>query len=443
MEAPQVVGQDVEVPCADGQSRRYVHLDNTASTPALTEVVREVEEFLPWYSSVHRGTGAKSRRSTEVFESTRDTVAAFVGARPSDQVVLVRNTTEAINVLSGALPAGTRVLGTPVEHHANLLPWRRHDFEMLPFPASADELCASCDQALREAERPFDLVAVTAASNVTGEVWPLARLAQIAHRHGARLFVDAAQLAAHRAIHMAADGIDLLAFSGHKIYAPFGAGALVGDLGALSHSAPFMRGGGAVLMVTADEVIWEVGPERHEAGSPNVVGAVALAAACRALSAVGMDEIARHERVLAAQMRAGLEQTPGLELFGLWPGGDIDRVGVTTFQLAGYRHPLLAAILSAEHAIGVRNGCFCAHLLMARLLNLTTEELQALGAQFHAGEQPAIPGAVRASIGLGTTSGDVDRLVQALGDLADHGPRATYHYEPDHDEYLCHQLSPV
>lgn len=441
MDVPQFVGQDVEVSCADGHARRYVHLDNTASTPALAEVAQEVEEFLPWYSSVHRGTGAKSRRSTEIFESTRDTVATFVGARPDDEVVLVRNTTEAVNVLAGALPAGTRVLGTPVEHHANLLPWRRHDFEMVPFPASADELCEACDGILSEASTPFDLLAVTAASNVTGEVWPLARLAQIAHRHGARIFVDAARLAAHRAIHLAADDIDLLAFSGHKIYAPYGGGALVGDLSAVSDSEPYLRGG-AVKMVTADEVIWETGPERHEAGSPNVVGAVALGAACRALSAIGMDEVAQHERALTARLRDGLASVPGLEVYGLWPGEDVDRVGVTTFQMEGYRHPLLASILSSEHGIGVRNGCFCAHLYMARLLALTTDELQALGSQYRAGRQPRIPGAVRASIGLGTTPEDVDRLVAALADLAHDGPRASYTYDPDHDEYHCDQMTP-
>lgn len=437
----RLVGEDIDVVCADGRSRRYLHLDHAASTPALIEVWQEVQDFLPWYSSVHRGTGAKSRHSTEVFESTRAVVAVFVGARPQDQVVLVRNTTEAINVLSGALPHGTRVLSTPVEHHANMLPWRRHHVELLPFPGSADELCEACETALRDAVEPFDLVAVTGASNVTGEVWPLRRLAQIAHRYGARLFVDAAQLAPHRAIDMAATGIDLLAFSGHKLYAPFGAGALVGDLQAIAGSAPFMRGGGAVKLVTVDQVIWETGPERHEAGSPNVVGAVALAAACRTLSALGLEEIARHERALTARLRGGLRGVPGLETLTLWSGDDVDRLGVVTFQLAGYRHPHVAAVLGAEHAIGVRNGCFCAHLLIAQLLDVSSERSDELAEQLRADEQPELPGAVRASVGLGTTPADVDRLLQAVDDLARHGPQASYRYLPEHDEYECREAS--
>ena len=309
--AVRLVGGDTEVSCVHGGRRRYVNLDYAASTPALPEVWRAVEAFIPWYSSVHRGTGRKSRLATEAFESTRGDVAAFVGARPDDEVVLVRNTTEAINVLTAALPDGTRVLGTPVEHHANLLPWRRHHLETLAFPGSADELCEACERALGAAPAPFDVVAVTGASNVTGEVWPLARLAEIAHHHGAQLFVDAAQLAPHRAIDMAAMGIDLLAFSGHKLYAPFGAGALVGDLSRLAKTAPLLRGGGAIKLVTLDDVIWADGPERHEAGSPNVVGVIALGAACRSLAALGMDAVARHERALTARLRVGLREVPG------------------------------------------------------------------------------------------------------------------------------------
>ncbi len=433
--AVRLVGGDTEVSCVDGARRRYVNLDYAASTPALPEVWRAVEAFVPWYSSVHRGTGLKSRLATEAFESTRGEVATFVGARPDDQVVLVRNTTEAINVLAAALPEGTRVLGTPVEHHANLLPWHRHHLETLAFPGSADELCEAAERALRTAPAPFDLVAVTGASNVTGEVWPLARLAEIAHRHGAQLFVDAAQLAPHRPIDMAAMGIDLLAFSGHKLYAPFGAGALVGDLSRLAKTAPLLRGGGAVKLVTLDDVIWADGPERHEAGSPNVVGVVALGAACRILAALGMDAVAQYERALSARLRAGLSEVPGLETLSLWCGDDVDRVGVAAFQLPGYRHPQLAAILSAEHAIGVRHGCFCAHPLIAHLLGTSDEELRALKTELAAGDRPAMPGAVRASLGLGTTPADLDRLTDALGDIARNGPATRYRYVSAHDEY--------
>ena len=432
----RLLGADTEVMCADGRARRYVNLDYAASTPALPEVWSAVEAFMPWYSSVHRGSGIKSQVATEAFEGARAVVAEFVGAPASDDVVFVRNTTEAINVLAAALPAGARVLSTPVEHHANMLPWRRHDLRTLPFPESADALCAACEDALRTARPAFDLVAVTGASNVTGEVWPLARLADIAHRHGARLFVDGAQLVPHRPLDMAADGIDFVALSGHKLYAPFGAGALVGPVSRVGDAGPLLHGGGAVKLVTLDDVVWCDAPERHEAGSPNVVGVVALGAACRALGALGMDAVAAHERALADRLRCGLASVPGLEQLALWHGDDVDRVGVATFALPGYRHPLLAAILSAEHAIGVRHGCFCAHPLITRLLGIPAGEVRRLRAALRAGGTPPLPGAVRASLGLGTTAEEVDLLIGALDDVARHGPALRYVHVAERDEYL-------
>ena len=430
MSLPRMVGADTEVACAGGRTLRYANLDNAASTPVMADVWDAVEAFVPWYSSVHRGSGFKSQVATAEFEGARDVVARFVGARPDDEVVFVRNTTEAINVLAASLPAGTRVLSTLVEHHANMLPWRRHDVRLLPFTASADELVDATERALPAGR--IDLVAVTGASNVTGEVWPVAELAALAHRHGAALFVDAAQLAPHRAIDMASSGIDLLALSGHKLYAPFGSGALVGRL---PEGEPLLAGGGAIRLVTVDDVIWAPAPDRYEAGSPNVIGVVALAAACRALTALGMDVVEAHERSLAVRLWTALAGVPGLEMLTLWPRGTVDRVGVAAFNLAGYRDPLLAAILSAEHAIGVRHGCFCAHPLMTHLLGVPDAESHRLHAELRAGRQPLLPGAVRASLGLGNTVEDVDRLVRALHEIARHGPRSRYVHVREHDEY--------
>ena len=147
----RLIGADTVVPCLDGRSRRYVNLDYAASTPVMGAVWEAVEAFVPWCSSVHRGSGAKSQVSTAAYEDARDSVAAFVGARAEDAVVFVRNTTEAINVLSAALPLGTRVLSSAIEHHSNLLPWRRHDLRLLPFTSSPDELLDACERALRSA----------------------------------------------------------------------------------------------------------------------------------------------------------------------------------------------------------------------------------------------------------------------------------------------------
>ena len=234
---------------------------------------------------------------------------------------------------------------------------------------------------------------------------------------------------------MAGSGIDHLAFSGHKLYAPFGAGALVAAKRRLGARPPLLRGGGAVKLVTLDDVIWEDAPERHEAGSPDVVGVVALAAACRRLREIGMDAVAAHERGLAARLWAGLDAVPGTHTLRLWPAGATDRVGVAAFTLDGYPHSLLAAILSAEHAIGVRHGCFYAHPLITHLLGVPGADLARISGELRAGRRPPLPGAVRASIGLGTTPGDIDRLTAALAVLADTGPRLRYRHVPEHDEY--------
>ena len=405
MSAQPLLGSDVEVPCVDGIQRRYVNLDYAASTPVMAAVWDAVEAFVPFYSSVHRGTGAKSRISTEAYEHARHAVERFVGA-PNGTAVLTRNTTESINVLAKALPPGAKVLSTPVEHHANMLPWRDHDLRLLPFPHTPAQLLEDLERELKRTR--IDMVAVTGASNVTGEVWPLSAIADIAHQHGAQLFVDAAQLAPHREIDMEAIGIDHLALSGHKLYAPFGTGALVsrqpftGD--------PLLKGGGAVKLVTVDDVLWIDGPERYEAGSPNVIGAVALAAACENLD---MEQVEAKEWAMAARLHAGLASIDGLHTLQLWPAYP-DRVGVATFTLKGWNDEELAQTLSDEFAIGVRHGCFCAHPLLTRLLNVSDEEAKRLHEELKAGREPELPGAVRASIGLGTTIAEIDQLVAAL-----------------------------
>jgi len=430
-----MLGADTDVPCLDGRMRRYVNLDNAASTPVMAEVWDAVEAFVPWYSAVHRGSGLKSQVATAAFEGAREVVGRFVGSRAGDAVLFVRNTTEAINLLSAALPPGTRVLSSAAEHHANMLPWRRHQVQLLPFTRSPEELCTACERALGAARPRIDLVAVTGASNVTGEVWPVGELAGLAHRYGAELLVDAAQLAPHRPIDMAGAGIDYLALSGHKLYAPFGAGALVGRSARLRDGEPLLHGGGAIKLVTLEDVVWADAPDRYEAGSPNVVGVVALGAACRRLLELGMDAIAEHERRLSGRLWHGLRSTPGLRRLTLWPEAVVDRVGVATFTLDGYRHPLLAAILSAEHAIGVRHGCFCAHPLVTRMLGVPDAEADRLRDELRAGRSPALPGAVRASIGLGTTPADIDRLIDALGEIARSGPRSRYAHVAEFDEY--------
>jgi selenocysteine lyase/cysteine desulfurase len=431
----QLVGDGLSVPCVDGTHRPYLSLDSAASTPALPAVADRVQEFLPWYSSVHRGAGYKSQMATAAYEEARAAALAFAGREGGDDIaILCRNTTEAINHLAYRLrlTADDVVVSTVAEHHANLLPWAR---------SAAHRRYVECDRqgrfgvedvaaVLDDGDRP-KLLAVTAASNVTGWRPPLDEIIAAAHERDVAVLVDAAQVAAHQPLPVDAD---FVAWSGHKMYAPFGTGVLIGPREVFSQGDPFLAGGGAVDLVDLDEVVWTDPPEREEAGSPNVIGAVALHTAIDELTSIGWDAIGSHEAELADRLRRGLTAIDGVRLLG--PDLDTPTLAVATFVVRDLPHALVAARLSAEFGIGVRHGCFCAHPYLVRLLGLSDDEIARYHADIHQGDRTRIPGAVRASAGLSTTAPDVDRFLAAMGVIA--GPEAPpvdYHQDPVTGDY--------
>jgi selenocysteine lyase/cysteine desulfurase len=412
-----LVGDGLRVPCADGVHRPYLNLDAGASTSALPAVAERVHDFVPWYSSVHRGAGYKSQQATAAYEHARAAALRFAGRLPDgdDVAVFCRNTTDAINQLAYRLRLQPEdvVVTTVVEHHANLLPWarmcRRRFVECEPDGTFDLEAVGN---ALRGSPRPR-LLAVTAASNVSGWVTPIDDIIDIAHEHGVPVLVDAAQLAAHRPLPPSANYV---VWSGHKMYAPFGVGVLIGPRATFEEGDPFLVGGGAVDLVDLDEVVWTEPPEREEAGSPNVVGAVALHAAIDELQRIGFPAISAHDRQLARRLRGGLAGIDNVRLLG--PGPMADTLPVAAFTIGGVPHALAAARLAAEHGIGVRHGCFCAHPYLMRLLGLSPAELAAHRKLVRAGDRRHLPGAVRASAGINTSSADVDRLLDAVAAIA-------------------------
>ena len=342
--------------------------------------------------------------------------------------IICRNTTEALNHLAYRLRLARDdvVVTTVAEHHANLLPWSRvatcryvecgRDGTF-----GADDVVSALDQ--RPAPR---LLAITGASNITGWMPPLAEIIAAAHDRGIPVVVDAAQLAPHRPLPADAD---FLAWSGHKMYAPFGAGVLVGPRSAFADGDPFLAGGGAVDLVDLDEVLWTDPPEREEAGSPNVIGAVALHAAIGTLTAIGWPALISHERRIGRSLREGLASIPGVRLLG--PGTDAETLPVATFTVEGVPHALVAARLAAEEAIGVRHGCFCAHPYLMRLLGLSREQVLRYRDEVRHGNRSAMPGAVRASAGLNTTGADVTRLLSAVARIArGEPPPVPYQQDP-------------
>ncbi len=444
----EVVGADTVVPCLDGVDRPYVNLDNAATTPPLREVAETVDRFAAWYSSVHRGTGYKSRLSTEVYEEARHRVGDFVGIdRDSQTLIFTQHTTDSINRLARRFPLENSdlVLNTVMEHHANLLPWSQREQVVhvgLEDGGKGPGLdLTDVEAAFEEYGGRIRLLAVTGASNVTGSMPPIRELARLAHRNGALIFVDGAQLVPHRKVDvLPADDpahIDFLAFSAHKMYAPYGTGVLLGPRTIFGTGTPAVVGGGAVDAVRLDEVLWTDLPEREEAGSPNVMGAVALATACRVLEEHGMDQIAEHEEVLARHALTRLSDVPGLTLLGdSDPGRAGDRVAVFAFTLEGYRHAELAAILGFEDGIAVRSGCFCAHPYIKILAGVTEEEDRAMWEKVQRGIHTDLPGFVRASAGCYTTEAHIDTLTQALHRIAEEGPRETYREDPSTGDYL-------
>ncbi|PID86726.1 MAG: aminotransferase [Chloroflexi bacterium] len=439
-----IVGLDKQVPLLDGTLAPYINLDNAASTPSLKQVLDAINQFVPYYSSVHRGTGFKSRLSTVAYDQAREIIGRFVNADLSTNTVIFgKNSTEAINKLSFRFPIKENevVITTQLEHHSNDLPWRAHA-NCVHVRALAngrfDE--EHFDQQLAKYAGRVALVAVTGASNVSGFLQPIHRLASKAHAAGAKILVDSAQLAPHRKVDMRPDNdpehLDFVVLSGHKMYAPYGTGALVGPKEIFMRGIPDYVGGGTVNVVTVDEVHWAGMPDRDEAGSPNVVGAVAMAVAAQVLMAVGMDAITAHEEELIAYALEKMAAVPGIKIYGETdPARANQKVGVIPFNLAGMSHFQLAAILGYEGGIGVRSGCFCAHPYVVHLLQLDEETALTWRDQLLSGDKSEMPGMVRASFGCYNNKEDVDQLVTMLHRIAAGDYRGEYILNSASGEY--------
>ncbi|WP_336318363.1 aminotransferase class V-fold PLP-dependent enzyme [Streptomyces lavendofoliae] len=435
-----VLGRDVTVPLVTGGEVTYAALDYAASAPALQRVWDDVAAYAPYYGSVHRGAGYLSQLSTDLFENSRVAVAEFLGCRDDDQVVFTRSTTDSLNLLAAALPAGCQVFVFETEHHASLLPWKDARVTCLDAPRTRGEAVRTLERALADRE-PYGpaLVCVTGASNVTGELWPVRELAAAAHAHGARIVLDAAQLAPHHPVSVRDLDVDWVAFSGHKLYAPFGSGVLAGRADWLREAEPYLAGGGASRKVArrADggvDVEWHTTAARHEAGSPNVIGVYAIASACKALTEAGFDGLVAREQYLIGKVCEGLAEVPEVKVLSLFgddasprpAGAAPTRVGVVSFVVRGWNSSHFAAALSAEYGIGVRDGLFCAHPLVRTLLGGDPQEAGECGAPD--GGTTSL-NAIRVSFGAGTPDEHVDRFVRAVKELVRDGARWNYRTE--------------
>lgn len=437
----RMYGIDAPVELGNGKKVPAINLDNAATTPPFKEVVTEIEDKMAYYASIGRGTGQKSKISNEVYVNGRRKVIDFVGADKNYSVFYTNCTTDGMNKLASALIKSSEdiVLTTRMEHHANDLPWRERGRTVY---AEVDEVNGRLipeefDHILRMYGGKIKYVAVTAASNVTGYVNDVHKIAAIAHKHGAKIIVDGAQIVAHRKFSMVssndAENIDFFVFSAHKMYSPFGGGAVVGLTKLLNEHIPAFYGGGMIDTVTDYGVFYSEVPDLYEAGSPNYPGVVGMVKAMDILREIGFGIIEEHEKILLKRAVDKLSAIKGVTLYGDNDNMD-DRVGIVTFTIKDLENELVSQELADISAISVRQAAFCAHSYVRRL----TKE----GITYDENGRPRHPkGMIRVSFGIYNSEKDVDCLAETVETIVnkvraqEKGSRASLFREQHSGEY--------
>ena len=410
-----VVGIDEKVTLADGSQQAAICFDNAATTPALRPVLEEVGNKLALYGSIGRGSSQKSEHSVAICDEVRKKVLSFVGADPSTYTCFfVGDTTDGMNKLASALVTKDDVvLTTRMEHHSNDLPWRERCKVVY---AEVDELGRIKYDDIERllSENKVSYVTVTAASNVTGYVTDVHRVAKLAHTYGAKLIVDGAQIVAHRDFSMAGptpeESVDFFVFSAHKMYAPFGGGAVVGLAEVLKAHMPQFYGGGIVRIVADDWVAYkEEAPAKYEAGSPNYPGIVSLGVAIDVLKSIGFEAIEQHEQLLMSKLIRGLADLGSVRIYGD-TNNIADKVGVVTFNPPEVNTAVLAKRLAESYGFATRRGAFCAHPYVWRLMGIGADQLKG----FAECTDVNTPGMVRVSFGIYNTEEEVDKFLAVM-----------------------------
>jgi cysteine desulfurase/selenocysteine lyase len=374
-----------------------VYLDSAASSQRPLAVLRAVEHYeTTLHANVHRGVHSLSQWATDAYERSRETVRRFINARSSREIVFVRGTTEAINLVAnswgrGQLQAGDEVLITYLEHHSNIVPWQLicaatgAKLRAAPITAAGELDLDAFKELLTPRTR---LVAVAHVSNALGTVLPVQEIVRLAHAHGVPVLVDGAQAVPHETVDVRALDCDFYAFSGHKVYGPTGIGVLYGRESLLAAMPPWQGGGEMILSVSIEASTYNELPAKFEAGTPNISGAIGLGAALEYVESLGREAIAEHEHGLLELTNESLMALPGVRLIGTAPG----KAAVVSFTMRGIHPHDIGTILDSE-GIAIRTGHHCAMPLM----------------QFY-----GLPATARASFGCYSNAQDVERLVQGV-----------------------------
>ncbi|MNH85634.1 putative cysteine desulfurase [compost metagenome] len=374
-----------------------VYLDSAATSQKPRAVIDAIKHYYEWdNANVHRGVHTLGSRATDAYEGAREKVAKFIGAKRAEEIVFTRGTTTALNLVASSygpsvLSEGDEIVITQMEHHSNFIPWQQlalrtgATLKFIPLEQDGTVTVEAAEATITSATK---IVAIAYVSNVMGVVHPIKQIADIAHRHGAVLVVDGAQSTPHLKVDVQELDCDFYTLSGHKMCGPTGIGALYGKKALLDSMSPIEFGGEMIDDVGLYESTWKDVPARFEGGTPIIAGAVGLAAAIDFLQEIGMDEIERHERTLAAYAMDRLSKIDGINIYG----PSERHVGVVTFNLLDV-HPHDVATVLDSFGVAVRAGHHCCQPLM-RWLNVSST--------------------ARASLYLYNTEQDIDRLASAL-----------------------------
>ena len=409
------IGLDKKVN-VDGKGRLIpINFDNAATTPPFKRVMKMILETSEYYGSIARGDGKKSQYCSDLYENSRKYILEYFNA-PEDiyTAIFVGNTTDGLNKLSNILIENKDdiVITTRMEHHSNDLPWRNKcNLKHVEVDKDGRLIVEEIERLLEKYQERVKYVTVTGASNVTGYVNDIRRIARAAHKYGAKIIVDGAQLIPHKKISMIQEdineNIDFLVFSGHKVYAPFGSGIIIGLREVFNEKEPASKGGGTVQVVFDDRQLWLDTPERNEAGTPNLFGAIAIAESLRGMDKIGFKTIESNEKELLSYLIKELKQFEKVTLYG--DNENInDRLGILVFNITGMTYEEVGEALSNTRGIGVRQGGFCAHPYTRRVLGIADCDLQRYMSEV------GTPGLVRVSLGAYNSKKEVNIFLDTI-----------------------------
>ena len=409
------IGLDKKVN-VDGKGRLIpINFDNAATTPPFKRVMKKVLETSEYYGSIARGDGKKSQYCSDLYESSRKYILEYFNA-PEDiyTAIFVGNTTDGLNKLSNILIESKEdiVITTRMEHHSNDLPWRNKcDLKHVEVDKDGRINVEDIEELLDKYQERVKYVTVTGASNVTGYINDIRKIAKLAHRYGAKIIVDGAQLIPHKKISMIQDditeNIDFLVFSGHKIYAPFGSGVIIGLRKTFNEKEPASSGGGTVQIVLDNHQLWLDTPEKNEAGTPNLFGAISIAEALKEMDKIGFQVIENNEKDLLSYLIKELKQFEKVTLYADNENID-DRLGILVFNIDGMTYEEVGGALADTRGIGVREGGFCAHPYTRRILGIKDDELQRYMSEV------GTPGLVRVSLGIYNTKKEANIFLDTI-----------------------------